>query len=279
MQAFTQPEALQTHLSQLRLEGKRIGFVPTMGALHDGHITLVREARKKCDIVVSSIYVNPTQFNESADFENYPKDLDTDKEMLREAGCDVLFFPNDNIMYPTRPVLSISFGDLETSMEGRFRPGHFAGVGLIVSKLLHLVMPDMAFFGQKDLQQFAVIRQLVHDLFFPVTLVRVSTVREDDGLAMSSRNRRLSDEQRKEAPKLYAALQTVREKLLAGSSAIDACAGAKASLNESLIDLEYLEVVNANTLQTANKKQPGEELAVCIAGYLGEIRLIDNIIV
>ena len=279
MQVFTWPERLRTHLSQLRAAGKQIGFVPTMGALHQGHISLVTEARKQCDVVVSSIYVNPTQFNQASDFENYPKDLKQDQAMLEAAGCDVLFFPNDNIMYPGKAMVTLSFGELEKTMEGQFRPGHFAGVGLVVSKLLHLVQPDVAFFGQKDLQQFAVIRQMVTDLFFPVELVRVPTVRESDGLAMSSRNRRLSPEQRKEAPALYQALQIVKSALEDGKSAGEATAAARQSLENSSIELEYVEVVEADSLQKAVKKQPGQELAVCIAGYLGEIRLIDNIIV
>ena len=279
MQVFTEPEQLRKALTQARSAGQRIGFVPTMGALHRGHLTLIEVAKAHNELVVCSIYVNPTQFNEQADFDKYPKDLERDQELLKAAGADVLFCPTDAVMYPKAPELTVSFGQKESLMEGRFRPGHFRGVGLVVSKLLHLVQPHSAYFGQKDLQQFSIIKQLVDELFFDVALVRVPTVREESGLAMSSRNQRLSAKAKTEAATIYKALQEARTLLLQGGSPEQARQAVEQQFEQHPIELEYAEVVEVDSLLPASSYSPTQELAICIAGYLEGVRLIDNIIV
>ncbi len=273
---------LRATLGAARGRGERIGFVPTMGALHEGHLALVRQAGHQCQLTVASIFVNPAQFNNAQDLAAYPRDADADAALLRAAGCHVLFLPSVAEMYPYPSATTLRFGPLEEVLEGAHRPGHFAGVGLVVSKLLHLVAPDLAWFGQKDLQQVAVIRQLVRDLEFGTELVIAPTVRETDGLAMSSRNRRLTASERGVAPLLYQALTATRTALLRGASVADATAlGHEILTNEPRFRPEYLEVVDAHTLQALPSAAPlpPTETAVVIAAWLGEVRLIDNVLV
>jgi pantoate--beta-alanine ligase len=271
--------ALREKLVQERLAGKKIGFVPTMGALHQGHVSLIERAKMENEVVVCSIYVNPTQFNNPNDLAKYPRTLDTDLEILEKAGCDYLFFPSDQEMYPQSPLLRMQFGNLEEVMEGRHRKGHFAGVGLVVSKLFHIVEPNRAYFGQKDLQQCAIIKALVRELHFNLELVICPTIRENDGLAMSSRNRRLSPEQRQAAPLLYKTLQDASQDLMSGKKqdAIRAEVEQFFKLRTD-IHLEYFEIADANTLQPPSQLRPGQEVALCIAAYFGEVRLIDNLL-
>lgn len=279
MLRFDTIAALRHHLTSLRFEQQTIGLVPTMGALHAGHLTLVDTARRDNDVVVSSIFVNPVQFNNPDDLARYPRTLEEDCQQLEAAGCDVVFIPSVSEMYPESPTLKMNFGELETVMEGAFRPGHFNGVGIVVAKLFNIIQPDRAYFGQKDLQQVAVIRQLVRDLSIPVELVRCPTVRESDGLAMSSRNRNLSPDEREQATALFKALTLARELLAEGHST----AQAKAAVTGYFVGnphfrLEYVETVNADTLQLANEVLAPGQTAICLAAHLGNVRLIDNLV-
>ncbi len=256
-----------------------IGFVPTMGALHEGHTTLLETAKQATDIVVSSIFVNPTQFNNPDDLARYPRTLEDDCQKLEAAGCDVVFTPSVDEMYPQPAAIRLNFGELETMMEGAFRPGHFNGVGTVVAKLFNIVQPDRAYFGQKDLQQVAVIRRLIRDLNFPVELVRCPTVREADGLAMSSRNRNLTPAEREQAPTLFKALTLAHELLTEGHSTAQAKAAVTGVFNSNPdFRLEYVEIVNADTLQIANEVLAPGQTAICLAAHLGRVRLIDNLV-
>ncbi len=281
MQTLTQRAEVRAFTTAARAAGQRIGFVPTMGALHAGHLDLVRRAVETCDVVVASIFVNPRQFNNIADLAAYPRVVEEDSALLAAAGCTALFLPEAAEMYPAPPVVSISFGPLEAVLEGAHRPGHFAGVGLVVAKLLHLVAPHAAWFGQKDLQQCAVIRALVRDLDFEVALEVAPTVRETDGLAMSSRNRRLTPAERAVAPTLYRALDAARTALLRGATVAEAEAEGRAVIAaEPAFRAEYFAVVDAHSLQAPDPAAglPPTETAVVVAAHLGAVRLIDNVV-
>ncbi len=278
MLRFPTVHDLKHHLVRVRRAGKTIGFVPTMGALHAGHLNLIEQAKQVCDVVVCSIFVNPTQFNNPADLARYPRTLEQDAAQLETVGTDVLFSPSVANMYPEPATLRFDFGSLETVMEGASRPGHFNGVGLVVSKLFHMVQPDKAFFGQKDLQQVAVIKCLVRDLSFPLELVRCDTVREADGLAMSSRNRLLTTEERAEAPALFQALTLAQNVLLDEGTPKQAKAAVTDYLRQRpAFTLDYIEAVNTDTLQPISEIQPTGQTALCIAAQLGQVRLIDNV--
>ncbi|GAA3937622.1 pantoate--beta-alanine ligase [Hymenobacter algoricola] len=272
---------LQARAEKWRQAGQRIGLVPTMGALHEGHLQLVRAAARENDVVVVSIFVNPTQFNNPEDFRLYPRLPEADAALLAPAGCTALFLPSVEQMYPQPTVLTFDFGPLERVMEGAHRPGHFNGVATVVSKLFHLSRPHRAYFGQKDLQQVAVIRQLTADLSFDLEVVAFPTVREADGLAMSSRNRRLAANDRAVAPRLHAALEAGARLVTAGQTAEAAQgAGSRLIAAESAITPEYFAVVDARTLQPlVGVAQPGQPVALCVAAYLGGVRLIDNLVV
>ncbi|KAA9332914.1 pantoate--beta-alanine ligase [Hymenobacter busanensis] len=276
MEILETAAALQARAETWRREGRRIGFVPTMGALHEGHLQLVHAAAQQNDVVIVSVFVNPTQFNNTEDFKMYPRVLGSDTELLRSSGCTALFAPTPEQMYPQPAVLKFDFGPLERVMEGAHRPGHFNGVATVVSKLFHLSRPHRAYFGQKDWQQVAIVRQMVQDLSFDLELVAAPTVRETDGLAMSSRNRRLSAEARALAPRLYEALQLAKQRLVAGPAV--AQTEATAFLHQfPEIELEYLEVADARTLQPTI--EPGHDVVICLAAWLGGVRLIDNVVV
>ncbi|PWK24406.1 pantoate--beta-alanine ligase [Arcicella aurantiaca] len=279
MQVFHSIKSLQVFLKSERLAGKSVGFVPTMGALHNGHLSLIEASKKQNELTVCSIFVNPTQFNNAQDLVVYPRTLEADCQMLDSAGCDAVFAPSVEEMYPQLPHLKFDFGDLERVMEGKFRPGHFNGVGIVVSKLFNIVQPDHAYFGQKDLQQCAVINRLVKDLSFSLTLNICPTQRETDGLAMSSRNRNLSPEQRNLAPAIYKSLQQASDLLRNKKSGEE----AKTLVSEYLskvegIDLEYFEISDFETLQPINELLEGQT-ALCIAAFMGKTRLIDNVII
>ncbi len=278
MHRFTTIASLYQYLRSVRFE-QTIGFVPTMGALHEGHTTLIETARRDNDVVVSSIFVNPVQFNNPDDLARYPRTLEEDCQKLEAAGCDVVFAPSATEMYPESPLLKLSFGELETVMEGAFRPGHFNGVGIVVAKLFNMVQPDRAYFGQKDLQQVAVIRRLIRDLNFPVELIRCPTVREVDGLAMSSRNRNLTPAEREQAPTLFKALTLAHDLLTDGRSATEVKAAVTALFERNPdFRLEYVEVVNADTLQPVSETLAPGQTAICLAAHLGKVRLIDNLV-
>lgn len=286
MKVIEKIDELKSSLKLYSQSEKTIGFVPTMGALHKGHISLIKEAKKKSDFVVCSIFVNPLQFNNTGDFTNYPISLDKDQKMLEKAGCDLLFLPNADTMYQSPVRTKMSFEGLDTVMEGTHRQGHFSGVGIVVAKLFNLVQPNHAFFGQKDLQQFAIIQQLVTDLSFPIQLHCCPIKREEDGLAMSSRNRRLDEDQRSIAPKIYESLILTKKMLKKGESVEKAGRAGFSNLDKyKEFETEYLEIVDAKTLQPLDAKLKLKELdkntkvAICVAAKLGEIRLIDNLII
>ncbi|TLV00743.1 pantoate--beta-alanine ligase [Dyadobacter luticola] len=279
MEVFTSVQSLRTYLDlQVTLQ-KSIGLVPTMGALHEGHITLITASTKSNDITVCTVFVNPTQFNNPEDLLKYPRTLDEDLEMLEKAGCTVVFAPSVEEMYPEQPVMKFNFGPLETVMEGASRPGHFNGVGIVVSKLFNMVKPNRAYFGQKDLQQVAVITRMVKDLSFQLELVVMPTVREEDGLAMSSRNRRLNDKERSIAPHIYRILESAKNELLAGQSVDDVIESAKKEFsNIHAFTLDYFEIIDRFTLMPIKTIGPKSTNAICIAVFLGPVRLIDNVI-
>jgi pantoate--beta-alanine ligase len=279
MEVIEQAASMQAIVSALRCAGKRIGFVPTMGALHEGHLQLLRASARENDVTICSVFVNPTQFNNASDYKLYPRTLEQDISLLQTVDCDYLFAPLAEELYAQQTLLQFSFGELEAVMEGAHRPGHFNGVATIVSKLFHIVQPHKAYFGQKDLQQVAVVRQLVHTLGFNLELVRHPTVREADGLAMSSRNKRLTATQRQLATQLYKALQLAKRSI--SQKSVIAIKSEVAHFLQKVdeLELEYFEVVNPDTLQPLADVAGREEVALCIAAFVGEVRLIDNILV
>ena len=279
MVLLTELSQLQSYLAHQKKDSKTLGLVATMGALHPGHISLIERSRKDNDHTICSIFVNPTQFDNSSDLLKYPRTLEADRVLLEQAGCDAVFAPANEEMYHQPPRLRLDFGKLEEVMEGKFRPGHFNGVGLVVSKLFHMIKPDRAYFGQKDLQQFLIIRQLVNDLSFDIQLVRCPIVREPDGLAMSSRNSRLNPEQRKKAPQLYQTLVKAKEMLLSGIPVAAAIMAVQRDLAmQDDIKLEYFEVVDEESLQPIENIREYAQVALCMAAYLGDVRLIDNLL-
>lgn len=250
-----------------------------MGALHDGHIQLVKRAVNENTHTVASIFVNPLQFNNPDDLNKYPRTLDEDCALLEAAGCQLVFAPSAEQMYRVPPALKLDFGNLEHVMEGAYRPGHFNGVGIVVARLLNMIQPDRAYFGQKDLQQVAVVRRLVEDLAFPVEIVPCSTVREVDGLALSSRNRRLSLEHRVMAPLIHKSLDEARTMLLAGYAVEEAKQHVRTQFTRyPNFLLEYFEVADAHSLQPVEVVQPAGQTALCMAAHLGGVRLIDNVV-
>lgn len=273
-----------THISELRTQlhavkhaGKSIGFVPTMGALHEGHLSLVGFARHETDFVVASIFVNPQQFGPGEDFERYPRQAETDARMFESAGVDLLFMPNLLEVYPQTPRFSLIPGDAANLLCGKSRPGHFAGVGIVVAKLLNLVQPDFLFLGQKDLQQTVIIRQLIEDLNFPVELVVCPIVREADGLAMSSRNRYLSEQDRKSAAEINRTLKFLVNLAEPGTHAeFIKAEGEKHFAAIPGLRLDYLDIVYADSLESVKVIHPADNPVFVVAAYLGNTRLIDN---
>lgn len=256
-------------------KGNTIGLVPTMGALHDGHISLVRAARA-CDVVVSSVFVNPLQFNQQEDLDKYPRDIEGDLAALA-PHCDVVFIPSVNDMYPTAPLVRVDFGEMATRLEGEFRPGHFNGVGVVVSKLFNIVLPDKAFFGLKDLQQFLLIRQMAFDFSLPVEIIGCPIVREPNGLAMSSRNQRLSTKGKQVAAHIYVGLQLALEAFQKNKT-LSETKSTVLGYYQSVVGLsvEYLEFVDAR-LEGLETFDNTNTISVCIAAYVEDVRLIDNL--
>ncbi len=271
---------IRATLNRVRGEGKSIGFVPTMGALHAGHFSLINQSVNDNDLTVCSIFVNPTQFNNASDLANYPDTMEQDLAQLESLQCDVVFIPDAKEMYPSKPQLKFNFGLLEEVMEGLHRPGHFNGVALVVSKLFHIVSPDIAYFGQKDIQQFALISRLVKDLSFQIELVCCPTLRETDGLAMSSRNLLIRPEHRSLAPTVYNVLEQAKEKMLKADFTIDKVLkeGEDVFQSHPEFNLEYLKIVDFETLAPLDSYQKGQKCAICVSAFLGEVRLIDNVI-
>lgn len=268
-------EACQQAIYEAASAGRRIALVPTMGALHAGHASLVHEAKKHADCVVMSIFVNPTQFGPNEDFTKYPRTLEADKIAAQAAGVNILYTPDVDDMYPNGCETIITAGNLGGVLCGKSRPGHFNGVATVVTKLFNRVMPHVAVFGEKDYQQLCVIRQTVEDLDLPTEIIGVPTLREPDGLAMSSRNRYLSAEERSSAAKLYETLRLLSQRLLAGQEVAQTLKDGLMLLKYAGFEMEYLELCDADNLQPlAAMQQPARLLA---AGKLGTTRLIDNI--
>ena len=268
---------LQAALAVLRAQGKTVGLVPTMGALHAGHASLVKRCVAENDAAVVSVFVNPTQFNDKNDLAKYPRTLEADCSLLDQCGAAFAFAPSVEEMYPEPDTRQFSYAPLDTVMEGKFRPGHFNGVCQIVSKLFEAVKPDRAYFGEKDFQQLAIIREMVRQLKFPLEIVGCPIVREEDGLALSSRNARLSAEERQQALKIsqilfasrdFAKTHTVAETQKFVEDAIEAAPGLR---------LEYFELVDGNTLQKIANWEDTQYAVGCITVFCGEVRLIDNI--
>ena len=268
---------MRAECAALRYGGRRLGLVPTMGALHEGHMSLLRAARAQCDVVAASIFVNPTQFGPQEDLAKYPRPFARDSELLRAEGVDLLFAPSVEEMYPAGAGTYVEVEGLSERLDGRSRPGHFRGVATVVSKLFHIVQPEVAFFGQKDAAQVAVIRRMVRDLLLPVEIVACPIVREADGLALSSRNVYLNAEQRRSALALSRSLMRVHELYESGerNSAQLITAGTEEFL-DSGVRLDFLEIVDAETLEPLESAEPGALVAV--AGFVGITRLIDNVV-
>lgn len=269
---------MRTASRAVRSAGKRLGFVPTMGALHEGHLSLVRAARASCDVVAASIFVNPTQFGPNEDLAKYPRSFECDRELLEREGVEVLFAPSVEEMYPAGAVTWVTVEGLSGKLDGRLRPGHFRGVTTVVAKLFHVIEPDTAFFGQKDAAQVAIIRRMVRDLNLPVEIVVCPIVREPDGLAMSSRNAYLDPEQRKRALLLHGSLLHVQRLVDAGEreAAKLVVAGREAFAAEGSVRLDYFELVDPDTLDPVEDISGGALAAV--AAFVGSTRLIDNIL-
>ena len=280
MRAIEAIAELRRELRRARRDGKSIEFVPTMGALHDGHLALMRAAGRPGSLMVASIFVNPLQFGPGEDYDTYPRDIEADLEKAAVEGADIVFVPTEAGMYPAGPMSTrVEVGRLGEILEGAHRPGHFAGVATVCCKLFNLVGPDRVYLGAKDAQQVAVLRQMVRDLNLPVELVVCPTVREPDGLAMSSRNRRLEPDNRKAAPAIHAALRAASDAAEAGrTSAADLTAAAQKVLDEHpAVRLQYLEVVHPQTFEPVD--QVSGQALVVVAAHLGSVRLIDNCIV
>jgi pantoate--beta-alanine ligase len=280
MEIFKQIAPLKAFLQTQKNAGKTVGLVPTMGALHQGHLSLIRASQRENDLTVATIYVNPTQFNNSSDLQKYPRIIDKDTQLLNEVLCDVLFCPDDVEMYPQKSIINIDFGPLDDVMEGKFRPGHFSGVALVVGKLLNIIEPTRAYFGQKDWQQFTIISRMVKELRFNVALRGIPTLREPTGLALSSRNLRLTPDQQVKAAVFHKALTDANAQLLAGKKTYE----VKRSIEKYFdadpeVRLEYFEITDHENLIPVENVSASEKAIMCIAGYVGEVRLIDNMFV
>lgn len=278
MQVLKSKNELVSLIDNYKKEGKTIGFVPTMGALHNGHLSLVKECKKNSDITVVSIFVNPTQFNDLEDLKRYPRTLDKDTELLKTVDCDLVFAPSVEEIYPEPDTRKFDFGYIESVMEGAKRPGHFNGVGQVVSRLFDIVHPDKAFFGMKDFQQVAIIKNMVKQLNYDIQIVPCPIIREESGLALSSRNSLLDEEHKKNAPHIYATLKKACN-LASEMSVSNLKKWITDEINSNpYLETEYVEIVDDTTLKvTEDWAEEGTKVA-CVAVYAGKIRLIDNIV-
>ncbi|MDX1446824.1 pantoate--beta-alanine ligase [Lishizhenia sp.] len=266
---------LQSFLAPYTVANKKIGFVPTMGALHEGHLSLLKAAKKECDIVVASVFVNPTQFNNPSDLEKYPRMPQKDADLLEENGCDVMFLPEVEEVYPENyKSIDLDLSPVDEVMEGKYRPGHFDGVVNVVSRFFDIVRPNKAYFGRKDFQQVAVIKAMTKKLNLGVEIVGCDTVREEGGLAMSSRNLRLTEDQKKDALVIYESLVQAKAMAKENSPAVT-LAHLIDTLGQSSLELEYAEVVNPETLLPLTDEWIDGATA-CVVAYCGDVRLIDN---
>jgi pantoate--beta-alanine ligase len=258
-------------------KSKNVGFVPTMGALHSGHISLVERSVKENDVTVVSVFVNPTQFNDKADLERYPRTEEADKKLLEAAGCDIVFMPQVEEMYPEEDTRVFNFGSIETVMEGKYRPGHFNGVAQIVSKLFYAVEPTRSYFGEKDFQQVAIIRDMVRQLNLPVEIIACPIIREESGLARSSRNELLSAEERKKAALISEVLS--KSVNFAKEMSVEEVKNwvCEQFTHDEVFKMDYYDIVDGNSLQSVSSWEDSDYIVGCIAIYCGKIRLIDNI--
>jgi len=277
LKIFTAKGSLSKYLDELRNNGKSIGFVPTMGALHQGHLSLLVQSQQQTDVSVCSIFVNPTQFNDPKDLEKYPRPIESDIQKLEQAGCDVLFNPEVNEMYAGNEQWHLNLGELEYLLEGKFRPGHYQGVTQVVFKLFDIVKPNLAFFGQKDYQQVLVIQNMIDLLHLKVKLVMYPILRENDGLAMSSRNIHLSADDRQHALVLSRTLNWLKQNFDAGQTASLTKQCEDKIKAEPGVQLEYFEIADGENLHNAS--QDSKQIVALVAAKVGNTRLIDNIII
>ncbi len=276
---FKKVADLQQYLNTKRKEGNVIGFVPTMGALHEGHLSLIRASKSQSDLTVCSIFVNPTQFNDVSDLEKYPRTIGADIDLLSSADNDILFWPLDTEVYPPGldTNLELDFGDLATVMEGYFRPGHFDGMAQVVWRLLQIVEPHKLFMGQKDFQQLTIVRNMLQQMQSEIELIMCPIVREDNGLAMSSRNRRLSVEDRSQSTIIYQVLNEAKEKMKQEKPG-EISQWAMKKISDCGYKPEYFKIVNGITLQAIDQFKDADLVVACTAVWVGEVRLIDNMI-
>ncbi|MFA7615347.1 MAG: pantoate--beta-alanine ligase [Moheibacter sp.] len=277
MIVYRKSEEVEKEVLAIRKTEKKIGFVPTMGALHQGHLSLVEHSEKENDFNIVSIFVNPTQFNNSADLEKYPRTELADLKLLEEIGCDAVFIPTVDEIYPNGSHSEkFDFNGLEFQMEGKFRPGHFDGVGTVVKRLFGMIKPDNAYFGEKDFQQLRIIQQMVNSEKMNVRIVPVPIKREKDGLAMSSRNLRLTAEMRNEAPLIYKILKESKD-YFKNHSVKETEKFAKKRFDQTALRLEYFEIADEETLESAHQNPDSKHLRAFVAAFAGDIRLIDNL--
>lgn len=271
---------LENYLDSFRKDGGSVGFIPTMGALHGGHMSLLNLCNKQADITVCSIFVNPTQFTDYSDFLKYPVTIEADIFELEQAGCDILFLPSVEEIYPTGTRISKVFelGELDHFLEGKYRPGHFQGVCQVVERLLEIVKPDMLFLGQKDYQQCMVINKLIETTGMPVSVVIVETIREPTGLAMSSRNMRLNQSEKKIAAGIYACLIEIKNDFQVKSFPVLLNEVKEKLVNSGFSRVEYVAITNAGTFEIIDKFEKGKPAMALIAAYVGDVRLIDNMV-
>lgn len=278
MKLFKFEKEIKSALTLFNESGERVGFVPTMGALHEGHISLIKKAKETCDYVVCSIFVNPTQFDNKNDLSKYPITIEEDLKLLEKASCNSVFLPSVKEMYPEGlKTKKYDFGGIEKEMEGAFRKGHFDGVGTIVHRFFDIIKPDVAFFGEKDFQQLQIIKKMVAIEKMPIKIVGCPIFREEDGLAMSSRNRRLSNEMRSEAPLIYQVLKEVQYKIRAKESIVDIELFVNQLFEKSKLELEYFLISDIETLKPTRVIDENKKYRAFIAAFAEDVRLIDNI--
>lgn len=277
---YKEAAALEKKLSEIKQSGKTIGFVPTMGALHKGHITLISACKKNCDITVCSIFVNPTQFNDSKDFEKYPQNLSNDILLLENTRCDILFLPAVSEIYPggIQSVRQYDLGEMQYILEGKYRPGHFQGVCQVVHRLLDIVNPDNIFLGQKDYQQCMVIKRLIQLINSAAQVIVVNTVREETGLALSSRNLRLNDEQKRQAAGIFEMLMYIKTNYTTFSFSDMEEYTKKYLSDNGFYKTDYVAIADAKTLHPVSNAAEAERLVALVAAFIGEVRLIDNLV-
>ncbi|MCQ2207173.1 MAG: pantoate--beta-alanine ligase [Paludibacteraceae bacterium] len=277
MKVFDKIADVQNEIAQLRKQGKTIGLVPTMGALHEGHLSLVKRCVEENDVCIVDAFVNPTQFNNKTDYDKYPRTIEADAKLLEGAGCTIAWFPTESDIYPEPDTRVFNLGPLAEVMEGPARPGHFNGVAQVLTRLFDIIKPDRAYFGEKDFQQLAIVRELVKNYNIPVEIVGCPIVREADGLALSSRNMRLSADERQHALRISKTLFESLKKMDSMSVAEVQKWVCDEINSEPCLEVEYFEISNSLTLQPVTKWSDADNIVGCITVYCGEVRLIDNI--